>query len=120
MRLLLLLVAMTGCSLLVAVNMASETQHTAAAAADQLRHLRAELRGHVPSSYGVADGYWHLDVNYTAPHVSLLLRTRYLVANSNSSCWDLAAAQQEPYSEQYHPTQQPPTVSALHSTSLCL
>lgn len=109
MRSLLLLVGMTGCSLLLAVNMASDTHHSAAAAVDQLRHLHAELKGHVPSSYGVADGYWQLEVNYTLPSASLLARTRYLVANSNSSCWDIAAAQQEPYTAQYHPRQQAPT-----------
>lgn len=118
MRSLLLLVGMTGCSLLLAVNMASDTHHSAAAAVDQLRHLHAELKGHVPSSYGVADGYWQLEVNYTLPSASLLARTRYLVANSNSSCWDIAAAQQEPYTAQYHPRQQAPTVSD-GGTALC-
>jgi hypothetical protein len=112
MRSLLLLISMTCCSLLLAVNMASDAHHTTAAAVDQLRYLHADYRRHVPSSYGVADGYWHLEVNYTAPPVPLLARTRYLVANSNSSCWDIAAAQQEPYTAQYHPMQQPPTVSA--------
>jgi hypothetical protein len=111
MRSLLLLISITGCSLLLAVNMASDTHLTTAAAVEQLRHLHAEFRGHVRSSYAVTDGYWHLDVNYTAPSVSLLARTRYTVANSNSSCWDIAAAQQEPYTAQYHPKQQPPTVS---------
>jgi hypothetical protein len=111
MRSLLLLITITGCSLLLAVNMASDTHLTTAAAAEQLRHLKAEFRGHVHSSYGVAGGYWNLDVNYTAPSVSLLARTRYTVANTNSSCWDIAADQQEPYTAQYHPTQQLPTVS---------
>ncbi|KAF6257123.1 hypothetical protein COO60DRAFT_33422 [Scenedesmus sp. NREL 46B-D3] len=108
MRSLLLLISISGCSLLLAVNMASDTL-CKTAAVDQLRHLHAEIRGHVPSSYDVAAGYWHMDVNYTAPPVSLLARSRYLVASKNSSCWDLAAAQREPFTAQYHPQQHPPT-----------
>lgn len=118
MRSLLLLISISGCSLLLAVNMASDTL-CKTAAVDQLRHLHAEIRGHVPSSYDVAAGYWHMDVNYTAPPVSLLARSRYLVASKNSSCWDLAAAQREPFTAQYHPQQHPPTVSGWLLRTLC-
>lgn len=108
-RFLLYLTGITVAGLLGALSLASS--HTPSSAGAALSHLQADFKGHVSSIYGIADGYWHLEVNYSTPAVPWLQRSRYLVTNSNSSCWDLAKQQPEPYTREYHPTLNPPRVS---------
>lgn len=93
------------------------TGHTQSAAststtfADGLQHLQATYKGRVDSQYGVAGGYWQLDVNYSSPTVpTLLAKTRYRASN-NKTCWDMARAHPETLSALYRPTRQPPTVT---------
>lgn len=86
--------------------------HLAAITSDIPRYLSpvaARYEGHVESSYGVEGGYWGLSVNYSYPSLSLVDRTRYLVANS--SCWELAKSHAEPYCKDYQATQMTPLVT---------
>lgn len=64
-----------------------------------LKQVTALQKGHLESHYNVNDGYWQLTVNHSFPAVSLLSRSGYVMVNS--SCWDIAKAHREPYSEEY-------------------
>jgi hypothetical protein len=66
-----------------------------------LTDYRLEYRGHVPSSYGVADGYWHFTINHSFPVVPM--QNRYAYRKSEETCWEQAAAVAEPYTGFYHP-----------------
>lgn len=117
MRLLLLCSALAVSTLLLLVHSPTTLGGSGATAlagssepfAQRLQHLQATSASRVASQYGIAAGYWQLDLNYSAPaEVPLLARPRY--AASNASCWALAARHAEAFSSAYQPTQQLPMV----------
>lgn len=75
--------------------------------------------GRVESAYGVSEGYWRLQVNHTFPDPGIVSRARLRrgAGGGNASCWDLALAHEEPYSDFYRPRGVPPQVGTRRTTS---
>lgn len=73
--------------------------------------LSVTPHGPADPPYGTAPGFWSLDTNHTFPVPGLLARARFAThGRGNRSCLDLAAAQEEPFSEAYAPRGAPPQV----------
>ncbi|KIZ01707.1 hypothetical protein MNEG_6255 [Monoraphidium neglectum] len=74
--------------------------------------LRYSVRpvGRVNSSYGVAQGYWHLEVNHSFPEPGLVAKARLrkgIGGAGNRSCWEVAQGHAEPYTDFYAPRGSP-------------
>jgi hypothetical protein len=118
MQSFLLLVSVVSALLVFSAQTHPANSSTALSASVQ--YLQASYKGHVQSAYGVSGGFWKLEVNYTSPTVTLLGRTRY--HRGNKTCWQLASAHPEAFSQLYHPTRKAPTVRecACFATSTTL
>lgn len=103
LRTILLLLGCTGCSLIATSISASYST-----AAETLQHIQATYKGRATSLYNVAGQYYHLEVNYSTPIPPLLARAKYAIVNS--SCWEIAKAHEEPFTDMYMPTEQAPMV----------
>jgi hypothetical protein len=106
MQSILLLVACV--STLLVFSAHTHTANSSTALSTGVQYLQATYKGEVQSAYGVAGAFWKLEVNYTSPTVTLLGRTRY--HRGNKTCWQLASAHPEAYSQLYHPTRKAPMV----------
>lgn len=82
--------------------------------APPLLRYNVQPLGRVPSAYGVSDGYWRLHVNHSSPEPSLISRARMRqgVITGNRSCWEVAKAHAEPFTDFYAPRNAPPQVCA--------
>jgi hypothetical protein len=83
--------------------------------------LRYSVRpvGRVNSSYGVAQGYWHLEVNHSFPEPGLVAKARLrkgIGGAGNRSCWEVAQGHAEPYTDFYAPRGSPVQVLLLRFT----
>jgi hypothetical protein len=109
-RTLLRLLMLGGCLLIVQILLATLYASVAAGNNNEtLTSYQLTYQGHVESSYGVAEGYWHHAINHTFP-VPTAVQWAHFHA-SNDSCRDMAAAHPELYTSFYHATGRPPDVS---------
>jgi uncharacterized CHY-type Zn-finger protein len=110
LRNILLLLGCTGCAVMITTTLSSS--HTKAP--EVLQHVQIIAKGHATSPYNVAGEYYHLEVKYSPPQpLSLVTRARYATVNSSRTCWDIAKAHKEPFTDAYMPTGQAPTVSGI-------
>lgn len=111
----LALAALVWMALLGSMRMAAHLGYMDSAAL--LPPIDLAYTGPVASEYGVVDGYWALTTNHSfPPAASLLQRARFSLHSDNRSCWDIAAASPEPYTQEYRPKHRPPQV---HVDALC-
>ena len=108
LQIMLLFLAFTASLFMFTAHTQSATSSTTVA--EQIRYLQATYKGPVQSEYGVSGGYWQLEVNYSTRAVPLFAKTRFRA--SNKTCWQLASAHQETFSQLYHPTRQQPMVGS--------